>query len=236
MKHLTNILLLLTAILLVSGLYGFAGHRAARRTLTNSKVIFTDYANPLISEEQVKDLLNLEGQQDVRIDTLDLHSSEARILENELIKRADVSIDLAGNLLTTIEQRVPVVRIMGASTGYIDQDYRLMPLSTIHTAHLPLVMGYNKENHAQVIKLLSFIKDDSYMAGELTQIIIGEDYKVDLRVRTASYAIKLGEVEDLENKFFNYKAFLASITNQQEIDVIRTIDLRFKSQVITNNN
>ncbi len=235
MRELKYLILLIVALIAMGGLYGFASYRASKRLLNTPQVRFTDYANPLLSEKSVLDILKISAADSLVIDSLDLHKKEKEIIDHPMVRDAQLSVNLQGNVQVEVEQRVPVARIMDRKNGFIDADYTVMPLSAEFTPRVPLIHGYTDKQHAQIIKLVDFIRSDAYLKDEITQVVVNEKSQFELRVRKGDYRIELGGASDLHGKFMNYRAFLAS-KEKEELKEVATIDLRFKGQVITTNN
>lgn len=234
MHKLKSILKLFLVILLVISLYAFASHRHKKRTVKEVIITFTDYNDPLISESNVNKLLiqNNDTVTNLIIENLDLNKSETRLVENAMIRAAEVSISINGMLEAVIEPRKPIARIMGNTNVYLDQDNLLMPLSQEHTVNVPLVYGFTEKVQDQTFNLINFIRNDEWLASSFTQLFFDKREEVTLTVRAFNFKIKLGKVEKLDHKMMNYKAFFAKMQKDNILDQIEIIDLRFDNQVV----
>nr|WP_240961954.1 cell division protein FtsQ/DivIB [Nonlabens sp. Ci31] len=234
MHKLKNILRLVLVILLVISLYAFASSRYKNRKLKDISITFTDYSDPLISEKNVNKLLiqNNDTVKNLIIENLDLNKSEWRLVQNAMIRDAEVSVSIDGLLKAVVQPRKPIARIMGKTNAYLDQDNLIMPLSKEHTVNVPLVYGYKKNVQDKTFELINFIKSDELLKASFTQVAFDKRDEVTLSVRAFDFKVKLGKVEKLDHKMVNYKAFLAKMQKDKGLSEIKSIDLRFDNQVV----
>jgi cell division protein FtsQ len=234
MHKLINIIKLVLVTLLVISLYGFASNRYKARKLNAISITFTDYSDPFISEKNVNKLLiqNNDTVKNLFIENLDLNRCERRLLENAMIRNAEVSVSLDGLLKVVVQPRKPIARIMGNTNAYLDQDNLIMPLSKEHTVNVPLIYGYHKKVQDKTFELINFIKSDELLKASFTQVQFDRRDEVTLLVRAFNFKVKLGKVERIEHKMINYKAFISKMQKDKSLGAIKTIDLRFDNQVV----
>ncbi|QJP35945.1 cell division protein [Nonlabens sp. Ci31] len=166
------------------------------------------------------------------IENLDLNKSEWRLVQNAMIRDAEVSVSIDGLLKAVVQPRKPIARIMGKTNAYLDQDNLIMPLSKEHTVNVPLVYGYKKNVQDKTFELINFIKSDELLKASFTQVAFDKRDEVTLSVRAFDFKVKLGKVEKLDHKMVNYKAFLAKMQKDKGLSEIKSIDLRFDNQVV----
>jgi cell division protein FtsQ len=234
MKRFKDLLILCVISLTILGLYAFAGKRHEKRKLQDINISFTDYSDPLISVVNVNKLLILKEDTlaNPYVENLDLNRSEMRLDANPMIRTAEVSVDLNGQLDVLVEQRVPIARIIGAKDSYLDTDNELMPLSSEHTVLVPLVTGFKKQYQEGLFSFLMFLKEDELLHMTITQIGFDKSGNVSLRLRAHGLRVELGKLDGYEWKMSNFKAMLAKLEKDKTVDQINKIDLRFDHQVI----
>lgn len=222
-------------MVLIFSAYAFAGHRFEKRKVKDVTISFTDDSALFISEKNVNKLLiqNIDSIQSVAVENLDLNKGELRIVENAMVRAAEVSVSLDGKVNIVVEQRLPIARLMLPSQMYLDQDNELMPLSREHTAFVPLVYGYKESLKESLYKLVNFINDDQFLKPAVTQVSFDTKGEVTLLMRAHDYEVLLGTVEDLDHKAMNYKGFIAKMEKDNRLNQVKTIDLRYKNQVVT---
>ncbi len=234
MKKILKLSILPGVILLIMALYSFASHRHESKKIERINISFTDYSDPFISEENVNKLLiqNQDSVDNLLIEKLDLNKSESRLVADPMIRTAEVSIDLNGNLEVIVEQREPLARIVGKESVYLDKDNLIMPLSKDHTALVPLITGFDPDFQNQIYDFLMLVDKDPLLKTVFTQIVLDKKGRAVLMMRSSDMRIKMGELTHLESKMNNFKAMLAKVEKDKTIDQIKSMDLRFDRQVI----
>ena len=72
----------------------------------------------------------------------DLTSIELRLEQHPLIRRAQVTAELPGTLVVTIEERIPVGFVAGPLLEPVDRDGQVLPLDPVeHRLDLPILIG-----------------------------------------------------------------------------------------------
>lgn len=236
-KRLKYVMLCFLAIILVFSLVAFAGKRHSKRMLKNLNISFVNNYNPIISEETVNKLLihNIGEVKNQHIETLDLNLSEEILLENPMIRTAEVSVTIDGKMTATIEPKNPVARIVGNPDKYLDSDNSFMPLSSEFSVLVPLVHGFNKAYQNELFELINAIHKDAFLNETITQITLNKQGKVALEMRGYDLVIKFGKIEHIEHKLVNFKTFLAKMEKDKLLDKVSSIDLRYNNQVVVKN-
>lgn len=230
-----SLLKVILCIVLIFSAYAFASHRFEKRKIKDITISYTDSNALFISEKNVNKLLiqNIDSVQSIAVENLDLNEGELRIVENAMVRDAVVSVSLDGQVDVLVEQRMPIARIMSPEKMYLDTDNELMPLSQEHTAFVPLVYGYKESLKNSLFTLVNFINNDPFLKPAVTQISFDKKGVVTLEIRAHDYEVLWGEVKDLEHKAMNYKAFIAKMEKDNRLNQVKTIDLRYKNQVVS---
>ncbi|WP_438962557.1 cell division protein FtsQ/DivIB [Nonlabens sp.] len=230
-----NLLKVVLCTVLIFSAYAFASHRFDKRNIKDVTISYTDSKALFISEKNVNKLLiqNVDSAQTLAIENLDLNRGEKSIVENAMVRDAVVSVSLDGRVNVLVEQRTPIARLISPDQMYLDSDNKLMPLSQEHTAFVPLVYGYKDSLKNALFTLVNFINDDPFLKPAVTQISFDKKGVVTLEIRAHDYEVIWGEVKDLEHKAMNYKAFIAKMEKDKRLNQIKTIDLRYKNQVVS---
>lgn len=234
MKGIRDILVLSLMVLCVLGLYAFAGSRHHNKNLSDVNISFTDYSNPIVSLENVNKLL-IQKEDTLgkpTVENLDLNRSEMRLDAHPMIRTAEVSVDLNGRLHVLVEPRVPIARLMGSTDVYLDQDNKIMPLSSEHTVLVPIVTGFKEAFQEELHLFLMFLNKDALLQPSITQIGFDKNGNVTLGLRAHDTRVYLGELEGFEWKMENFKAMLAKLEKDKTLDQVEKMDLRFNRQVI----
>lgn len=215
-------------------LVAFSHKRNATRKVKDVEVHFEAGANLFITAEMVDKLLiqnqkALEGQAK---EILDLRSLEQKLDAHAMISDADVYLTLDGVVGASVKQRKPLARVQAKEPYYIDESGAAMPLSSNYSARVPMVTGLSREQIDEVYPLLSLLQQDELLQKQIIGIARerGGDYI--LTPRVLDYKINLGKVSGLQAKFANYKAFYQKAIKDNSLAAYKTVDLRYRGQVI----
>jgi cell division protein FtsQ len=175
------------------------------------EVVNNPAANNFVNAAGVKEMLFRAFKHDIvgqPLELIDIEEIERVLEEDIFIKNAEIYIDALNKVHITIEQRVPIVRIMDLEdpSYYLDEDGTRVRTSTKFTARVLVVTGnigrYNA-NYQNIEKN---------------------------RLRKK---IKFGDPEELiEDKFYRLKVFMEEGLPVQGWEKYKTIDLSFEGQVV----
>lgn len=215
-------------------LFAFSGQRNARRNVEAAIIQFDDESTPFVTRETVNKLLiqSTDSVTGAVKENLALNTMETRVNAHPIIKNADVYVTVSGQLGVTVKQRKPIARLNGKTSFYMDETGEEMPLSDNFAAHVPLISGVGKNQMSEIFALATFLKGDPF----LTEHIVGVTRKKEgdylLTARLLDYKIILGAVDRLDAKFNNYKAFYQKAAKDQTLGNYKTINLKYKNQVV----
>jgi cell division protein FtsQ len=234
MKRSLNLIKYLLLIALVVFLFSFAKERNLKREITKIDIEFVDENRPFVSLNTVNKLLiqNHENVSGINKETLVLKELENRLLENPMIRDAQVYLSVDGVLGAKIEQRKPIARVAGIPDFYLDADGKEMPLSKIYTARVPLISGNSIKNFEKVTRLLLKINEDSFMRSSVVGLEVLSDDKIILRLRKQNFEVFFGKVEGIEKKFQNFKAFYQKSKQDGTLSGYKLVNLEYMSQVV----
>lgn len=227
---------LVLMIALVIFLFSFTSKRNEHRKLVKSEVIFLNGNSPFIRQETVNKLLieNKKDASSIEKVGLDLNKLEKSINKNPMVEKSEVFVSIDGVLKATVKQKTPIARVFNDDASfYIDYQGNVMPLSDNFTARVPLVSGgINNKNKAELNKLLRFVYDDEFLKKNIIGIQILPDGSLKMLNRDYDYNIDFGYPQDFEAKFNNYKAFFQKAVLDSTLYHYKTINLKFKEQVV----
>lgn len=215
-------------------LLSFSKQRNDQRKLTEIDVQFVDENSPFITLNTVNKLLiqNVENVTSIGKETLVLNEMEYRLLENPMVRHAQVFVTVDGRLGAKIEQRIPIARIAASPHYYLDDEGKKMPLSGVYTARVPLITGTSKTNFSELTPLLLKINDDSFMNKMIIGLHLRANGEIELKMRTHTFKVLFGKPKDIEKKFQNFKAFYKNTTEDNTLTGYRLVNLKFGNQVV----
>ena len=220
---------------LVLFLYAFSSFKNDSRPIENVSVQFTGQNNVFITTEMVNKLLILSQEKPYFLhkDDIDLRELEFLLESNNMIKSAQVYLTVNGVVMAKVEQKTPIARVENDEMFYIDDEGFRMPLSTEHSARVPLVYGVVEDEDLQrVYKLALAAFNDSFLKIYLTEIHQNKNKEISLKLRLLDFEVLVGNIDNLEQKLKNLKAFYQKAKKDNMLDVYKSVNLQFYNQVV----
>jgi cell division protein FtsQ len=234
----------------VVGLMGFVNIQKKNQPCTGIEIAFTDpLKGRFVQEKELRELLfNAHG---VLIGkpghAIDLSAIESMVEKQNGIENAEVYIDLDGKLNIEVQQVLPVARVIlqDGTQGYLDRKGKWMNWSKHYTPRVIVVNGYvpdfrnqnpkKKSNFIsknELLTLISTLQKDDFLQAQIEQIYINQRKEVVLIPRVGRHEILFGSVDDMETKFDNLRIFYAEGISKVDWNRYKSVDLRFKDQVV----
>lgn len=228
---------LLLIVMFMMFLYSFSTNRNEQRAVKDVSISFTNNTGKLlITEEIVNNLLKqkLGGTFKIKKDRVNLTLLENALNSNNLIEKAQVFSTVEGNIIATIEQKSPIVRLYSQDdVCYLDKNGVKMPLSDNFSVRVPLVYSELKQEELERYALLfTTIDKDAFLKKNIAAIKILPSGNVILKVRTYNYDVIFGKPIQVQEKLANYKAFYYHAAKDTLLDSYREISLLFTKQVV----
>lgn len=234
MKRSLVILKFFVLLGLIAFLFSFTKKRNEHRKLTKIEVEFVDNNNPYITHNTVNKLLilNQEKVTDIGKEGLVLRDMEQRLVENPMVRSAQVYVTVDGTLGAKIEQRKPIGRVSASPDYYLDEDGKHMPLSEVYSARVPLITGISENDFNEVTALLLKINEDGFMKRSVVGLDRKKDGDIELELRKTTLKVIFGKPEDIDKKFQNFKAFYKKTKKDSTFYGYNLVNLKFDNQVI----
>lgn len=228
----------LLAVYLVSA--GFIYHIGKEELCyRNVHISICDSAD--LSFIQASDIQQLMRQNKINpigqpIDRFNTYALSDLISKNLLIKEAKCYHTSDSTLRIDIYQRHPIMRVKNniGKDFYIDTDGKIMPSQAGIAIYLPIATGNISEDLAQsqLYEFASFLQKNDFWRSEITQIHVLKNGDVELIPRIGNHTILLGSFNDFEEKLDNLMTFYRKILNTKGWNTYKTINIKFKGQVI----
>jgi cell division protein FtsQ len=138
-----------------------------------------------------------------------------------------------GELTAKIEQKNPIARVNTNASYYIDESGSYMPLSSNYSARVPLVTGQIEKNNLKyVFKVAKKVYEDEILNKHVVEIHQNADNTISLKLRQNSFKVDLGEINNLDRKFGNLKAFYQKALRDNTLNSYSIVNLQFDNQVV----
>lgn len=234
-----NLLKIVALLLIVTGLYAFSNVRNGQKKIKNIEIRFVGDQNLYLTHETVNKLLiqNYGDLTNLSKENIVLNKMEKAVEANEMVKKAQIFLTVKGDLVAKVAQRKPIARIEGGTKYYLDEDGKRMPFSQVHSARVPLITGKVNENSLQdVYTILKYSEKDEFLTKNIIGVHIAGEHKYLLKFRMENFVVDLGNVEDLDKKFNNFRAFYVKAYKDKSLHDYHTVSLAFNNQVVCTKN
>jgi cell division protein FtsQ len=204
-----------------------------------------------VSTESVLDLITKKGQDEVvgkKTSAINLDKIESRLLKDPYVKKVDAHFDMSGDLIVTIEQKKPVIRVINPllQSYYLDVEGKRIPLSEKYTAFVPVATPefYDFEGDkdsvlnaldSSLFIFAEYLQKDSFARALTGQILIEKNNEFTLIPRLGNFTIFIGDVADLNDKMERLRSFYRVSLPQAGWDKYSRINLKYKNQIIANH-
>ena len=232
-KYINNIKVIIV-LAVVSIFFAFSSSQNNAKPISEVEVSFIGENNLFISKTKVDKLLiqNNDYIKCVSKDILDLKALENKLSSHDMIENSELYISINGILKIDIKQRNPYARVISDPSFYIDNNGTKMPLSDNYSARVLLVHGLNDESKIDyVFKLIKTIRDDEFLNSNVTDILINKS-DISLRVRNCDFEVLVGDLNNLETKIKNFKAFYQKAYRDKILNNYKKVNLQFNKQIV----
>lgn len=202
----------------------------------------------LIKSEDVLSIIELAfGHQviGVPLGELDMDRMERVLEAAPFVREADAYVDAEHLVHLEIQQREPVVRIIDrdGQQYYLDSTATKMQLSDHFTARVLVATGnippydpnfpkMENNNLREVYELTKKVLSDELLSPLIAQIHIGGNNELQMIPTLGDQRIILGNTSHLDDKIFRLKVFYKEALSRMGWNKYKTINLKFKNQVV----
>jgi len=220
--------------MLILFLAGFTNTRHNSKPVKAINISYRQESQIFVDKQTVNKLLiqNKKHVQYLNLEHLDLNTVESQVETNPMIENAEVFLNIDGTLQAEILQRRPIARVMSNEQYYIDSNGKKMPLSKNHSARVPIVWGIKNKQLSEVFQLLNFIENDLFLKQNITDVRPYPNAQFGLNFRDQNFKIFIGKIENLNQKFMNFKAFYVKAKKEKLLKKYKRIDLQYGNQVV----
>ena len=191
-----------------------------------------------------------DSVQHVKVKDLNLNQIKKKISKNPYVEKADAFINISGNLIVNVKEKVALLRLVNkkGKSCYLDIQGQLFPLGKDYSEralfvngyiHAPLITGksvydsiYSKTKLPELYKLAMKIHSNRFLNAEISQIFVNSEGNVDLVPELGNFIIRFGNLKEQKIKLENLEAFFKQALLNEGWDKYKSINLAFTNQVI----
>jgi cell division protein FtsQ len=221
-------------LVLLSGLFYSTISVNNLRDISKTDIYIHDSSNLFITKDSIKSaVIEIITTKNIHKSSVHLKALEFELNKIELVRKSDVFIDVNGTMVVNIHQRMPIARFLN-NKSYLDEDGLVMPKSKYYSARVPVIKGYaNTQDQLDLIyKLSNYIKDDKFLSQSATEILIDSNSNFSIKLRDYRFKILIGQLNNLDLKIKNFKAFYINASANQILNKYSVINLQFDNQVV----
>ena len=168
---------------------------------------------------------------------ININDIEKRLKLEAPIKNAEVSTQLNGKINIQIEQRVPLIRIFTADVFnfYLDNEGIRIPASGLDPARVLVATDIQGDTMIKKVYTVStYVHENAFMKALSEQIFVNSQSDLIIIPKIHKQRIIIGDTSDLDDKFARLEAFYRDGMKNFGWEKYKTINLKFKDQVVCN--
>ncbi len=238
---------------------GFAAHKQSEMPCSGIQINIKDKENvSFVDEKDILQVINdksdpLEGKP---IGSINISMLEKIINTNPFIYNAEVFSTIDGKLIIDVKQRIPVLRVINYKNEsfYIDREGVFLPQSEKYSPRVPLASGYifnreierglrpcdinstdsttNNSKIAQLFNIICFVNKKELWNAEIQQLYVNAEGDIEFIPSVGNHSVILGDDKDLNEKFNNLFLFYKKGLGAEGWDKYKSINLKYKNQVV----
>ncbi len=191
-----------------------------------------------ITRGEVLQIINslVDSVKGISLKELPLYEIEKQIEQHTLIKGAEAFVLPSGELIITVTQKEPLVRVQNiqGESYYLDITGNPFPLSINHTQRLMIANGniIDSVDISAVSKVSNFIHQNEFWKAQIMQLYVNKNKEIELIPRVGNHIILLGSVDEMEAKFEKLMLFYQEGVQQTGWNQYSIINLKYKNQLV----
>ena len=243
MHNKRKIIVIILVLLIVFG----AGTLYYFSTKTNNKAVCNDVEikinhktqKTLINEIDIYSFLKINERKRYflgkPLNKIDIKEIEYKLRKKPEIKNADVYFNISNQLVIEIEQRNPILRVINneGKEYYICDDFTKINVSKHFSPYISPVSGnVNAKMDKIMYSLVMYVNNNSFWKDQIQQYFVNENYDISFIPTTGAHEVILGDIGNLDEKFKKLETFYLKGLKKTGWEKYKTINLKFKGQVI----
>ena len=225
-------------LVLISGLFYSTVSVNNLRDISKTDIYIDNSNNLFITKDSIKNaVIEIITTKNIGKSSVHVKALEFELNKIELVRKSDVFVDVNGTMVVNIQQRKPIARFLN-NKFYLDEDGLVMPKSKYYSARVPVIKGYTKTQDQLdlIYKISSYIKNDKFLSQSTTEILIDSNSVFSIKLRNYRFKILIGQLNNLDLKIKNFKAFYINASANQILNKYSVINLQFDNQVVCVKN
>ena len=215
------------------------------------EVVPLENGRSLLTEGDIQKILQRNFVFDLTEERVPLGNLKVGEIESVLdaepfVLDAEVYVNAQNQLFISATQRTPIIRVIDRDnqTYYMDETGKKMPMSDHSTARVIIASGeippytpdFQKPKKKHFLKklfdLVNYIRHDEFLNAMVEQIYVNSRQEFTLIPKVGKQKILFGKYELVEDKFDRLKLFYQEAMPREGWQKYKTINLKFRKQVV----
>ena len=186
-----------------------------------------------------------------KIGTVNMQAVQLKLKSNPWVESSAAYVDLDGDLIVSIKEHHPVLRVFGKEglSVYLTDDRLVLPSSPNHTPYLLIASGHFDLDSLEMGHQLNDTLDaDRNLIGAMSvmeavgrnpfiksctgQIYCNRQDEFEIVVRDLDARVLLGDTDNLDDKLRRLEIFMKQKIGTSEATNLSIINLKYKNQVV----
>lgn len=178
----------------------------------------------------------------VKPDSLDYLALIRRASKVTYVKTVELSVDHGGELNVQVKERQPIALLVnGADKIYVDEDGIRLPVLPGKAMDVPVLYGFKARPKSDTLQSEAFRRVSDFLLrarnnpvawATISEVAYTPDEGVVALSHENGVKLLFGKA-DYQRRLKYWQAFYSEVVRQKGIDRMRTVDLRFKGQIVT---
>lgn len=207
------------------------------------KEIIINSENKFLDRYKIESLITEKMDRDSIIKNADI--IEKNILANPFVKEIKLYQNLSNKLIVDLVQYQPIARLVSENKKdfYIDLHGNIFPTSTKFSERVLLIhtddninydlKNINSTNYGKkIFTMINYIINDTFLSKIISEIDINYDKNIIIYPQVSKQKIIFGYPEQIDVKFDKLMLFYKKILPAKGWNTYKTVNLKFKNQII----
>lgn len=198
-----------------------------------------------VTAREIKNIVskNFKGLKGAMIDSINTQVIELKIEEQPWVKNAEVfkgyaqsdDMKLKGRIKITIEQEVPVLRVVNEDRSYfVNEAGKRLPATGYYSKSIPVFTGKINDKMMQnnLLPFVSIINADPFWKALIQQVHVLNNGELIIVPRVGNHKIEFGKPEKIETKLRNLMLVYTRGFEGDAWNKYKTVTLKYNNQVV----